>query len=66
MMLFNRRADVPTMQRIDRQAVRSTVSGCLALVVCLLAGGVPATGQAPIGNLADDYAKQVRPLLKKY
>ena len=66
MMLFNRRADVPTMQRIDRQAVRFTVSGCLALVVCLLAGGVPATGQAPVGNLADDYAKQVRPLLKKY
>ena len=66
MMLFNRRADVPTMQRIDRQAVRFTVSGCLALVVCLLAGGVPATAQAPVGNLADDYAKQVRPLLKKY
>ena len=66
MMLFNRRADVPTMQRIGRQAVRFTVSGCLALVVCLLAGGVPATAQAPVGNLADDYAKQVRPLLKKY
>jgi hypothetical protein len=42
------------------------VGGCAALIACLFAAVVPSTGQSPPNGLADDYAKQVRPLLKTY
>lgn len=57
----------PAVQGNHRQAARSKFPSCLVLTLCLLAGGDPAMGQAPAaGNLSDDYAIQVRPLLKTY
>lgn len=40
--------------------------GGAALIACLLAAVAPSTGQPPPNSLAEDYAKQVRPLLKTY
>lgn len=66
MMLSTQRAEDPSVPRTDRRAACSKLPGCLALIVSLLACGAPAMGQAPASSLADDYAKQVRPLLKTY
>jgi len=45
---------------------RAVTTGVVALLAWLVAAMVPGVEQSPMDDLADGYAKQVQPLLKKY